>query len=136
MGGPEGARSEGGVAVTDFIVVPGEATHWYRCQNVQCQRWWNIYLCQGEPGTPDALHLQMSLHAMHCPMCGHKQLPSTPKPLTFPPGTTKTIDLIKELDAALAEIGTLDAAEKARVQRQAAWGGCWHAQRAFAGWED
>ena len=130
--------------MTDYIVVPGEATHWYRCQNVQCQRWLSIYLCQGEPGTPDAHHLQMDLHAMHCPMCGHKQLPSTPKPLTFPPGTTMSFGLpagdvghsmFKDtLDAA--EARRVDAAEKSRAQRQVAWGGCWHAQRAFAGWKD
>jgi hypothetical protein len=78
---------------------------------------------------------------------GKRGRPVEPKPLTFPPGTTESSDL-KQYENSSTYAGpdgepshtlfkdTLEAAAKARAKRMAAWGGCWHAQRAWAGWED
>jgi hypothetical protein len=84
---------------------------------------------------------------------GKRGKPVGPKPLTFPPGTTKRWDLEQYENSSTYEgntqsldlntpkghdmfQSTLDAAAKARAKRMVAWGGLWHAQRASAGWED
>jgi hypothetical protein len=66
---------------------------------------------------------------------GSQPAPKMPKPLILPADAIIRIDINSPKGHDMFQ-STLEAAAKARAKRMAAWGGCWHAQRAFAGWED